>query len=318
MNVTLILYESTYGIGEILANSICPVLGPAKSFDINDVPQNIKYYSNIVLIFSLYEHDSCEKILKYIEGNGNKDDFNKKRVAVVCVGASKSECLNKIDEIKKVLNKQDAFSEFIKGEIFINNLSCKDKDKIKSYYLKYDIPFSDLEQIDDSEILRLSKDMREYFNTPQFIPPVNVTKKEIESFLINKNTCTLATGYGDFVRATPLEYIYYNGNIYIISEGGLKFIGLSKNNKVSLCVYEDYKNMNNLCGLQISGEAEILQSWSDEYMDVLNRKDLKIENISKLPFDMNVIKITPTKYEFLYSKFKNLGFDSKQIYIPKQ
>lgn len=316
MNVTLILYESTYGIGEIVANSICPVLGPAKSFDINDIPQNIKYYSNIVLIFSFYEQDDYEKILKYIENN--KDDFNKKRVAIVCIGISKIECLNKIDKMKTILNKQDAFSKFIKEEIFMNKLSDEDKDKIKSCYLKYGIPFSDLEQIDDSEILRLSEDMREYFNTPQFIPPVNVTKKEIESFLINKNTCTLATGYGDFVRATPLEYIYYNGNIYIISEGGLKFIGLSKNNKVSLCVYEDYKNMNNLCGLQISGEAEILKPWSDEYMDVLNRKDLKIENISKLPFDMNVIKIIPTKYEFLYSKFKNLGFDSKQIYIPKK
>ena len=316
MNVTLILYESTYGIGEIVANSICPVLGPAKSFDINDIPQNIKYYSNIVLIFSFYEQDDYEKILKYIENN--KDDFNKKRVAIVCIGISKIECLNKIDKMKTILNKQDAFSKFIKEEIFMNKLSDEDKDKIKSCYLKYGIPFSDLEQIDDSEILRLSEDMREYFNTPQFIPPVNVTKKEIESFLTNKNTCTLATGYGEFVRATPLEYIYYNGNIYIISEGGLKFIGLSKNNKVSLCVYEDYKNMNNLCGLQISGEAEILKPWSDEYMDVLNRKDLKIENISKLPFDMNVIKIIPTKYEFLYSKFKNLGFDSKQIYIPKK
>lgn len=314
MNVTLILYESTYGIGEIVANSICPVLGPAKSFDINDVPQNIKYYSNIVLIFSLYESDSCEKILEYIENN--KNDFNQKRVGIVCIGLSKVECLNKIDEIKTILNKQDAFSQFIKGKIFINELSCKNKNKIKYYYSKFGTPFSNLDQRDDAEILTLSKDMREYFNTPQFIPPVNVTKKEIESFLINKNTCTLATGYGDFVRATPLEYIYYNGNIYIISEGGLKFIGLSKNNKVSLCVYEDYKNMNNLCGLQISGEAEILQPWSDEYMDVLKRKDLKIENISKLPFDMNVIKIIPTKYEFLYSKFKNLGFDSKQIYIP--
>ena len=52
-------------------------------------------------------------------------------------------------------------------------------------------------------------------------------------------------------------------------------------------------------------------------MEVLSRKGIKIENISKLPFNMNIIKITPKKYEFLYSKFKQLGFDSKQIYIPK-
>ena len=76
--------------------------------------------------------------------------------------------------------------------------------------------------------------------------------------------------------------------------------------------------MNNLCGLQISREAEVIKPWCEEYIDVLSRKDLKIENISKLPFGMNVIKIVPNKYEFLYSKFKNLGFDSKQIYTPEK
>ena len=67
MNVTLILYESKYGTGKTIANTICPVLGPAKSFDINDVPQDIKHYSNVVLVFSLYGYESCEKILSYME-----------------------------------------------------------------------------------------------------------------------------------------------------------------------------------------------------------------------------------------------------------
>lgn len=316
MNVTLILYESKYGTGENVANIICPILGPAKSFDINDAPENIKYYSNIVLVFSLYGDKSCEKILEYIENN--KINFSEKRVALVCIGLNKEDGLKELDKIKKIINKEDAFSEFIKGEMFINKLSYEDNQKIKSFCSEVGIPFGDLGKFDDIKALELGKKLREYFNTPQFIPPVNVTKKEIEDFLINKNTCALATGYNNFVRVTPLEYEYYNGNIYIISEGGLKFIGLSKNEKVSLCVYENYVNMNNLCGIQISGEAEILQPWNEEYIDVLSRKGLKIENISKLPFNMNVIKIIPYKYEFLYSKFKNLGFDSKQIYIPKK
>ena len=168
------------------------------------------------------------------------------------------------------------------------------------------------------KVVELSKKLREYFNTPQFIPPTNITKKEIEDFLKRKNTCTLATGYEDYIRATPIEYEYYDGNIYIISEGGLKFIGLSENKKVCICIYEDYTNMNNLCGLQISGNSEILEPWCEEYMETLDRKGLKIENILKLPFNMNIIKVIPDKYEFLYSKFKNLGFDSKQTYIPNK
>lgn len=316
MNVTLILYESKYGTGKTVANTICPILGPAKSFDIEEAPQDIKYYSNIVLIFSLYGRNNCEKILKYIENN--KIDFSKKRVAIVCIGLNKQDGLNELNKIKSIINKGDAFIEFIKGEMFISKLSDDDKDKIKVFCSKVGMPFGDLGKYDDNHVLELGKNLREYFNTPQFIPPANVTKKEIETFLTNKNTCTLVTGCDGFIRATPLEYEYYDGKIYIISEGGLKFVGLSKNKNVSLCIYEDYTNMNNLCGLQISGEAEIIQPWCEEYLEVLNRKDLKIENISKLPFDMNIIKIIPNKYEFLYSKFKKLGFDAKQIYIPKK
>lgn len=293
MNITLILYESKYETCKVISNTVCPILGPAKSFDINDSPHDIKHYSNIVLVFSLYGQNNCEKILKYIEEN--KIDLNNKRVALVCIGLNKQEALNKIEQLKKVVNNENIFCEYIKGEMFINKFTTE-----------------------DNKVLELGKNLREYFNTPKFIPPVNITKKEIETFLKNKNTCTLATGYGDFVRATPLEYEYYDGNIYIISEGGLKFIGLSKNNQISLCVYEYYKSMNNLCGLQISGEAEIIKPWCEEYIDLLIRKNIKVENISKLPFDMNVIKIVPSKYEFLYSKFKNLGFDTKQIYIPEK
>ena len=315
MNVTLILYESKYGTGKTIANTLCPILGPAKSFDINEAPSDIKYYSNVVLIFSLYGSDSCKKTISYI--NDNQIDLSKKRVALVCVGLNKEDGLKQIDKIKDMINKNEVFTAFIKGEMIIKKLTSDDQSKIKEFCSKIKIPFGDLGKFDYDKVLDLSKSLREYFNTPQFIPPGNITKKEIEDFLKNKNTCTLATSYKNFVRSTPIEYEYYDGKIFIISEGGLKFIGLLNNKNISLCVYEDYTNMNNLCGLQISGEAEIVEPWSEEYVEALSRKKLKIENISKLPFDMNIIKITPEKYEFLYSKFKQLGFNSKQIYIPK-
>ena len=315
MNVTLILYESRYGIGKKGANTICPILGPAKSFDINDAPQDIKYYSNVVLVFSLYGNHSCEKILKYI--NDNSADFSKKKISLICIGLNKQDALKELDKLKHIINKEDIFTEFIKGEMIIDKLSALDKEIVKEFCAKIKIPFGDMGKLDDNDVLELGKNLREYFNTPQFIPPTDITKKEIENFLKNKNTCTLATGQDDFIRSTPIEYEYYNGKIYMISEGGLKFIGLLKNSSVSISIYESYTNMNNLCGLQITGEAEIIEAWSEEYMEVLSRKGIKIENISKLPFNMNIIKITPKKYEFLYSKFKQLGFDSKQIYIPK-
>ena len=62
---------------------------------------------------------------------------------------------------------------------------------------------------------------------------------------------------------------------------------------------------------------DICEDKSEKYFFDIS-KFRKIENILKLPFNMNIIKVIPDKYEFLYSKFKNLGFDSKQTYIPNK
>ena len=35
--------------------------------------------------------------------------------------------------------------------------------------------------------------------------------KEIEQYIKSNNTCALATGSGEFVRVTPIEYTYHDG-----------------------------------------------------------------------------------------------------------
>ena len=52
---------------------------------------------------------------------------------------------------------------------------------------------------------------------------------EMHSSVNSNNTCTLATGTGDYVRCTPIEYSYHDGKFWMFSEGGEKFIGLEKN-----------------------------------------------------------------------------------------
>lgn len=36
--------------------------------------------------------------------------------------------------------------------------------------------------------------------------------KEIEQYIKSNNTCALATGSGEFVRVTPIEYTYHDGH----------------------------------------------------------------------------------------------------------
>ena len=71
----------------------------------------------------------------------------------------------------------------------------------------------------------------------------------IEGFIKGHNTCGFATGYGDYVRCTPIEYTYMDGCFWFVSEGGSKFIGLEKNRNVSLAIFEYYGNPKDSHGL---------------------------------------------------------------------
>lgn len=136
--------------------------------------------------------------------------------------------------------------------------------------------------------------------------------KEIEKFIRAHNTCALATGYGDFIRCTPIEYNYKDGLFWLFSEGGLKFKALENNKKVCLAIYDSYVAFGKVSGMQISGTAEIVEPWTDKYMELLSFKNISAESLKKLQITMYLIKITPDRIDFLCSEFKRLGFDSRQ------
>jgi nitroimidazol reductase NimA-like FMN-containing flavoprotein (pyridoxamine 5'-phosphate oxidase superfamily) len=136
--------------------------------------------------------------------------------------------------------------------------------------------------------------------------------KKIIEFISSHNTCALAVASGDFVRCTPIEYNYVDGSFYLFSEGGLKFKALKDNKNVCLAVYEEYKGFGKLKGLQVTGKAEIIEPWSEEYLKLLVFKKIPEATMRKLPEPMNLIKIVPTVMEFLCSDLKNDGYYSRQ------
>ncbi|WP_283606986.1 pyridoxamine 5'-phosphate oxidase family protein [Faecalispora anaeroviscerum] len=137
----------------------------------------------------------------------------------------------------------------------------------------------------------------------------------IEKFIVEHNTCALATGCGAFVRCTPIEYCYKDKNFWILSEGGLKFHALKGNQNVSLAIFDSFTGFNHLGGLQVTGTAEVIEPWSAEYMNWLTYKKISSEKLKKLPSTLYLIKIIPTRMDFLCSEFKQLGFDYRQHII---
>ena len=146
--------------------------------------------------------------------------------------------------------------------------------------------------------------------------PTDQLKSIVEDYLSAGSVCALATGTGDYVRCTPLEYSYHDGKFWIFTEGGEKFIGLEKNNNVSLAVFDKNPSFGELKSVQVMGKVTIIEPMSAEYVAHAEYKKIPVAALQKL-FEqsrpMHLICITPVKMDVLFSDFKKQGYDVRQV-----
>ena len=127
------------------------------------------------------------------------------------------------------------------------------------------------------------KKASQYWNNKEQIPvPEKELNKTVEEYISSNNTCALATGIGDYVRCTPIEYSYHDGK---------------------------------LKSIQVMGKAEIVEPFSDIYCAHAAYKKIPIVALQKLETPMNLICVTPVKAEVLCSEFKEEGYSSRQTYL---
>lgn len=281
MNSTLILYENHSNYTKEILNKISTIISNSKVQKVSEKNNNTDNYSNILIAICVYDENQFNLYESLKEYN---IDFKDKKLVIVCIGSPKEDVNQYISTIQEITNKSDLY-----------------------YY------FIDISNNKNENITKAAINIKKYIEKPKKRLPKEELKIYIGEYIKENNTLVLATGKEDFVRATPIEYIYYKNKFYMITEGGLKFVGIYENMNVSMGIYKDYKNMNDIQGMQITGTCEIIKKDSEEYKEILNVKGINIENLENLPVTMNMIKVKPTKYEFIDSKFKKMGYDVKQI-----
>ena len=149
----------------------------------------------------------------------------------------------------KVIKKNDEYSSDYKvGDILevtgtwyggfnVNSVTgiplCLDKDECEEILEKTDLSHEEYEAAasywkkKDAESVKLDEAK---------------LKKAVEKYILANKTCALATGAGEFVRCTPIEYTYHHGAFWMFSEGGEKFAALEKNKNVCLAIFDKYKS----------------------------------------------------------------------------
>ena len=139
-----------------------------------------------------------------------------------------------------------------------------------------------------------------------------------EAYIQANNTCALATGTGDYVRCTPIEYSWHDGCFWMFSEGGRKFIGLEHNPHVCLAIYDRYEGFGQLHGMQVMGVADVIEPFSEAYCAHAAWKKISLEALRGLSSPMHLIRVRPTRIECLFSDFKALGCSSRQTLLLEE
>lgn len=140
----------------------------------------------------------------------------------------------------------------------------------------------------------------------------------LEDYINENNTCALATGTGEYVRCTPIEYSYHDGCFWMFSEGGKKFIGLAENPHVCLAIFDRYEGFGKLHGVQVMGRAEMVEPFSPDYNAHAAAQKIPLAALRKLPSPMHLIRVTPTRIDCLFSEFKKLGCASRQTLVLEE
>ena len=104
-----------------------------------------------------------------------------------------------------------------------------------------------------------------------------------------------------------------DGKFGMFSEGGRKFIGLEKNSHVCLAIYDKYDGFGNLRSLQGTGIAAMVEPFSEEYNTHTAFKKIPLDALKKLSSPMNLICVTPTRIDALFSDFKKDGYSVRQV-----
>lgn len=312
MKKTLLIYESKYGSTRSAVEAIAMVIGNARVCRVDESNPQDHNYDLIVLASPVYGGKLADSMECFVEQN--EKWLRQKPLALVCVCLDPADGERCLEQYRERFRNKIISLGVLGGRLNLEELDDTDADTMKQFAAKTGYPLASVDRFRIEEVIDYAlklKDIRDNMTSGMSRKDV---LREAEEFLRAHNTCTLGTSYEGRVRGTPIEYKYNAGYIYMLSEGGIKFANILLNPVVSICIYESYRGMKSLAGMQMSGTAEVFGPDHPEYGDVVRQmgKDAKILN--QLPVQINAIRIKLEKVEYLSSRLTEKGYGVHQSY----
>lgn len=139
-------------------------------------------------------------------------------------------------------------------------------------------------------------------------------KRMIADFMRTQGMCVLATCSGDEPRASAVEFFPDGTTLYVLTEGGRKIENLQKNPCVSVAIHTQFMGWDSIKGIQMTGRAEIAKAGSKAFDEGVEayRKRRNLKSVS-IPSSMYIIKITPSRIEYLDTTLKAKGLPVNHV-----
>jgi len=146
----------------------------------------------------------------------------------------------------------------------------------------------------------------------------DLTRQELKhliiDFLKDQSLCVIATCSGNIPRATTVEFFPVDTTIYILTEGGKKVENIMQNPHVSIAIHAPFAGWKNVRGLQITGIAEIGKKGANIFQEGFEAfKVRRGSQATTLPDFMSVIKVKPSKMEYIDTTLGNEHFEVKHL-----
>lgn len=307
---TLVLYESRYGTTWEAANIISLIMGPSRRYALSHFDESCREFDFIIMGTPIYNGKIHPKLENFLETE--KEWLKTKNVALFCTCLNGSEGLRVLRAVEENLGDNVLELGVLGGRLEMDRLNERDYQALKEYISREGLPSQGMDLFRKEEVVDLALRFKDIKDDLLDKMPVEQLRDEVRNFLKDHKTCTLATGFNGRLRATPVEYDYFQGHIYITSEGGEKFANLIFESKVSLAVYDDYVDRNSLSGMQITGQANLVDD-QGEYHKLMEIKGISEDVRKSLNVDLNLIRVDVEKIEILKNDFKKQGYSPRQV-----
>ena len=295
----LIIYESKYGTTKESAYILSKVIGHSKVCTTSEFDKEDTSFDNYIIVSPIYTDDLYEKVKTFV--TDNKEYLMKKDIYFAIVNLS-ARAEFYLKEMKEMLKESLILMKNINGNLILNKLDEKDYEDIVKFYNIMNLPVQDSINFNINQVVEVALDIKNTIDNRKESSGKETIENIFTNLIKKNNTCVLSTCYNNNPRSTPIEYIYHNNMFYFISEGGVKLANILRNNNVSIGIFDNYKNLKHVKGVQISGKAFIVEDSSDEYYEILKIGKNNPDKIEKSDIILNVFKVSIEKIEILNKK----------------